>query len=287
MKNRQTDINDDEIRIISSEGGAPLRGKRKKIPAFLWILASIIVVGILAILFFPTGKTEEGVPRIETSEPTIVFENNAGAEMVSPNQFVVRHDTTVNNVGLIILTPHNATPTLEVSNDVLSDSTAVMIVQAADVRGDNGGIVGAYVVKGELVGKGEAKAGFCSIINEEVTVGVADATPLLEQALTTDGYFFRQYPLVVGGQIVENKPKGKSIRRALAEINGTICVVISRDRLTFHDFSQALIDSGVRNAIYLVGGEAYGQYRDADGNVFSYNTPWDRYIDNVNYIVWR
>lgn len=30
----------------------------------------------------------------------------------------------------------------------------------------------------------------------------------------------RQYPLVVGGQIVENKPKGTSKRKALATLNG-------------------------------------------------------------------
>lgn len=155
------------------------------------------------------------------------------------------------------------------------------------MRGDNGGIVGSFVVNGELVSKGEAKAGFCSIINGNVTVGVADATPMFEQALMSDGYFFRQYPLVVGGQIVENKPKGKSIRKALVELDGKISVIVSDERLTFHDFSKALTDVGVSNAIYLVGGDSYGRYMDARGASFTFGSEWDKGIDNVNYIVWR
>ena len=77
-------------------------------------------------------------------------------------------------------------------------------------------IAGAYVVKGELLSKGEAKAGYCSIVNGEVNIGVADATPMLEEALMKDGYFFRQYPLVAGGQLIENKLKGAALRKALA-----------------------------------------------------------------------
>ncbi|MDO5395679.1 MAG: phosphodiester glycosidase family protein [Bacteroidales bacterium] len=287
MSNRQGEINDDEIRIISSKSGSSDKGRHGNIRVILWILASILLIGILAIMFFLTGKTEEDALYKEISEESPIIKNDMTLESISAKAHVIRTDTIADGIGLTILTPQDATPTLEVGNDVLNDSTAVLIVQAADVRKDNGGIAGAYVVKGELLSKGEAKAGFCSIINGEVTVGVADATPMLEQALTSDGYFFRQYPLVVGGQIVENEPKGKYIRRALAEIDGNINVVISRDRLSFHDFSQALIDVGVRKAIYLVGGEAYGRYYDADGNVFTFGSPWDEKIDNVNYMVWR
>lgn len=286
MSNRHGDINDDEIRIISSDSSFPERRKRKKIPVILWILASIILIGILAVLLFPINRSDEE-PYSAIEEQSLVFENKSAVELISPKAYVSRTDTVVDGVGLCILSPHNAAPTLEIGNEVLNDSAAVLIVQAADVRSDNGGIVGSYVVKGELVSKGEAKAGFCSIINGEVTVGVADATPMLEQALTTDGYFFRQYPLVVGGQIVENKPKGKSIRRALAEIDGRTCVIISHKKLSFHDFSRALIDAGARNAIYLVGGGVYGQYRDSTDEVFTFGSPWDSHIDNVNYMVWR
>ena len=288
MNNRHGDINDDEIRIISSGEVKSKEHPRRLLPILLCIVALLLSAVVIGVFFFSSGEVEEddihdGVPE-EQSKATDVSVYNSHA---STRSYTVNRDTVADGVALTILTPVNATPVLEVGNDIFSDSTIVLIAQAADIRGDTGGIVGAFVVNGELVSKGEAKAGFCSIINGEVTVGVADATPMLEQALMTNGYFFRQYPLVVGGQIVENKPKGKSKRRALVELDGRISVVISREKMSFHDFSQALIDIGIRNAIYLVGGGAYGRYVDAEGRSFTFGPEWDKEIDNVNYIVWR
>lgn len=201
--------------------------------------------------------------------------------------FVAISDTLINKTPLTIFKPTNLTPTLHIGTDVLNDSTAKFVVQAADVRGDNGGIVGAYVNKGELISKGQAKSGFCAIIGGKINIGVADATPLLEQALETDGYFFRQYPLVVANQIVENKPKGKSLRKALAELNGEPVVVISREQMTFHDFSQSLVDLGVANAIYLVGGKGFGFAIDSEDRKNEFGRPLNNMLPNTNYIVWR
>ncbi|MDE5976239.1 MAG: phosphodiester glycosidase family protein [Muribaculaceae bacterium] len=201
--------------------------------------------------------------------------------------FCVVKDTTVNDTPLSIITPHNVSPTLEVRYEPEADSTAVLAAMAADVRGDNGMIAGAFVLKGNLLSKGQAKAGFCSIINDKVTIGVADATPMLEAALESEGYFFRQYPLVVGGQPVENRPKGKALRKALAETDGKLSVIISLERLTFHDFSQALADLGVKNAIYLVGGDAPVYYTTEKGERLLYGTPKTSEYEFINYIVWR
>ena len=286
MSNRHGDIKDDEIRIISSRTNSSARGKRRIIPIVLWIFGSMILIGVFAIFFFSVEETESDEFKEEPKQAP-VYAQYDNDEAPTARAYVVRTDTVVGGVMLSILTPVNATPVLEIGNDALKDSTVVMMAQAADVRKDNGGIVGAYVVNGDLVSKGEAKAGFCSIINGEVTLGVADATPMLEQALMNDGYFFRQYPLVVGGQIVENKPKGSSIRKALAEINGDVSIVISQEKITFHEFSQALIDVGAGNAIYLVGGDAYSRYRDADDKSFTIGKAWDNDMGNVNYIVWR
>lgn len=169
----------------------------------------------------------------------------------------------------------------------MRDSTAVLLVPAADIRQDNGAIVGAFVRKGELLSRGKSKAGFCAIINGEITVGVSDASPLLEEAIATEGYFFRQYPLVVGGQIVENKPKGTSKRKALATLNGKTVVVMSTDKLSFHDFSQALVDLGVSNAIYLIGSSSYGFGRTANGDRFIFGKPVENVPENFSFIVWR
>lgn len=288
MSNRHGDINDDEIRIISSGDVKTDKKKRKLLPVVLWVVVSLFLITALGIVFFSSGEIEEERLIEEATEQSIVSTTSVeNSNNPKARAFAIKTDTIVNGIELNIITPNNATPVLEIGNGCLNDSTIILIAQAADIRGDNGGIVGSFVVNGELVSKGEAKAGFCSIINGDVTVGVADATHLFEQALMSDGYFFRQYPLVVGGQIVENKPKGKSIRKALVEMDGKISVVVSRKKLTFHDFSQALADVGVSNAIYLVGGDAYGKYVDADGVSFTFGLEWDKEIDKVNYIVWR
>ena len=71
------------------------------------------------------------------------------------------------------------------------------------------------------------------------------------------------------------------------ELDGKISVIVSHERLTFHDFSKALTDVEVSNAIYLVGGDTYGRFVDAIGVSFTFGREWDKDIDNLNYIVWR
>lgn len=287
MSNRHTDIGEDEIRVISSGNKEqPTKGHKK----FYIALAVIIVLAlscIAAIIFFQ--PEDDDIETMIVEEPIKQSASIVSVVDSLPTEpaYAEKKDTVVNGVGLTIITPRNAVPTLEIGEQVLNDPTVVLAAQAADIRSDNGTIAGACVIGGELISKGCAKAGFCAIINGETTIGVADATPMFEQALSDDGYFFRQYPLVIAGQIVENKPRGKAIRKALAEIGGDIAVVYSHRRLTFHDFSQALVDAGVRNAIYLVGSRSSGFYVDADGNRFSFGNDKRQNIDNINFIVWH
>ncbi|MDE6395842.1 MAG: hypothetical protein K2K84_01055 [Muribaculaceae bacterium] len=291
MSDKHNDINDDEIRVISSstDNRAERKSPRRLI---VWSAVVLALIAVLAVLLVrhctaasehPAEEVSESQPDVEVIVPDAVPEE----EIVVTRGFTSARDTVVDGVGLTILTPRHAVPELVVGDGALRDTSAILVAQAADVRGDNGMIAGAFVVRGELLSRGEAKAGFCSIINGEVTVGVADATPMLEQALMTEGYFFRQFPLVVGGQLVENKPKGRSLRKALAEIDGEICVILSNGRLTFHDFSEALINAGARNAIYLVGSNAAGFYVDSDGQRQTFGTFGDNKWENTNYIVWK
>ncbi len=270
MKVWNGEIQDGEIRVIKSDSSHPREKKRPTLILWLCGIAGLLLIGALAVIFFSAGET---VDEEEVLKGTEISSNRV--EVSSDTQvagYTLKRYMVVNGVKLEILTPYNALPVLAVGNDVLNDSSAVLTIQAADVREDYGAIVGSR---------------FCSIINGETTIGVADASPMFEQTLLSDGYFFRQYPLVVGGQIVENKPKGRSIRKALVEIDGQICVAISENRVSYHDFSQALIDAGASNAIALVGGDSYGTYKDSEGNLFTFGHPWDKSIDNVNYIVWR
>lgn len=291
MSTNREDISDDEIRIISSDklDDSPAvtdehdrsNGSSQRLIVVAVVTIAVAVAILLCFLVFSDSdanrkSVEQHSDAVEKVDTVI---GSAG--------YVEIADTTVCNIPLSIFTPRDATPILSVGPQTLGDPDAVFIVQAADIREDNGEIVGAFVTEGQLVSKGQSKAGFCAIIGGTPIIGVADSTPYLEQALDTEGYFFRQYPLVVGNQVVENKPKGKAVRRALAEINGRIIVIMSRQRETFHDFAKAIADLGASNAIYLVGASAYGFARDGAGNRIEFGSFDSDAPENTNYIVWR
>lgn len=275
MNRKNIDIDDNEIRIISPKGrgGSRLRLRR----LFYAVACAAVVLVAVAYALFWSGDDATG-----SNELTVT---QAAAAPVAKKGYVEIADTVAGDVALIVLIPREATPQLHIGADVLQQSDVVMAMPAADLRADNGEVVGACVIEGRLVSRGQAKSGFCAIIGGKVTIGAADATPFFEKAIETDGYFFRQYPLVVGNQLVENKPKGRSLRKALAEWHGRTVVVLSRSRLTFHDFAQALVDLGVSNAIYLVGSEASGFAVDASGRRMEWSEakPFLR----THYIIWR
>lgn len=294
-----SEINDDEIRIIkSNNNNGPQENGDNDDPQGnggngnrLWLIiavALILAASVVGVVrsWIEDCDMEESLP--EATAPQKPADKAQPQVMYGGKAFAVARDTVAGDVKLSIITPVNAVPTLEMGNGALSDTTVVLASQAADVRSDNGNIVGAYIINGELLSKGEAKGGFCAIIRGEITIGVTTATPLFEQALSDDGCFFRQYPLVAGGQLVENRPKGNSIRKALADIGGKTSIIVSHDRLTFNEFSQALVDIGVNNAVYLVGGGSYTIYRDEDGNrhILKHDRSY-REGKSINYIVWR
>lgn len=282
------DIDDNEIRIITSQKEEPVAHpvpprkpkRRYTVPAII-VLAAIVafLIWICGNAFWKRSQHQSGTGGSNVG-------NTAKADSIS-KAFVEISDTTIHGVSLTVLRPVGGTPTLAVGPGPLADTAAVLVMPAADVRSDNGAIVGAYVVQGQLLSKGYSKSGFCAIIGGTPIIGVADATPYLEQALESGGYFFRQYPLVVGNQLVENKPKGRSFRKALAEWNGTTVVVLSRSRLTFHDFAQTLVYMGVTNAIYLVGSEAFGFAVDAGGDRIEFGKEVPSLSVCANYIIWR
>ena len=107
-----------------------------------------------------------------------------------------------------------------------------------------------------------------------------------------NGYFFRQYPLVKDGLVIDNEPKGKSIRRAICDRQGEIFMVETGTTESFHDFAQALADLGVDQAVYIVGSSAYGWAVDEAGTTHefgedNYDTGRRRMPKNTSYIVWR
>ena len=147
-------------------------------------------------------------------------------------------------------------------------------------------------MKGKPLSWGLSKKGFCAVIDGKVTIGVAENSSLFEEATEKGGYFFRQYPLVSDGTLVENEPKGKSIRRAICDRQGEIFMVECLSRESYHDFAQALVDLHVTQAISLVGSSAYGWAVDHEGQFHELGLQSNRSFYRkskyqISHVVWR
>ena len=274
---------EDEVYFLGSS-----KGRRKKDSSLKWILtgAGIIVLLVAVWLLFFTQRQQldfDDNPEATTIQYNTVVDNS-GAER---NGYIEVLEETVNDVPLFVYLPRHSELSLQVGMPDKTDSSMVFVAQAADIRADNLDIVGDFVLKGKQIARGKAKQGFCAIINNEIIIGDEEETPLLLKAINQNGYFFRQYSLVKKGKLIENNPKNKSIRRALAVRNNQIIVVESRSRESLHDFSQALIDIGVSDAIYLVGSTTYGWYRNQQQSFVEFGIEQEGQPPNTNYIVWR
>lgn len=302
------DIRDDQIRVIGSGVRKKPLLRRRWVRVSLFLLALAVIV-LLALLWGGKSRKQsvgEPVAAVEEIEPALFEPVEVSVELEETVQttalgnradsiapgYVEFRDTLINDIPLRLFIPHNADMSLHIGKMDYSDTTVVYAAQAADVRADNGGIVGAFVLKGEPLAWGLSKKGYCASINGVVSVGVADNSPLFEQATEQGGYFFRQYPLVSDGVIVENEPKGKSIRRGICDRRGEIFMVETGSAESFHDFSQALVDLGVDQAVYLVGSSAYGWAVNESGDVYefgdrNYYGGRRKQPKNTSYIVWR
>ena len=300
-KQRYDDISDDEIRIIG-DSKEPRNIKRLVILALVVVA---VVAGVVALVvarpntaLTENNETEEQIP-IYGEEPEPVVDVVVDTEHFSrikvaggERAFTELRDTTINDVPLRLYIPHNAQLSLHVGKMDREDEDVVYTAEAAFIRADNHAILGAFVLKGEPLAWGLSMRGYCASIDGEVTVGVADNSPLFEEAINRGGYFFRQYPLVDNGVFVANEPKNKSVRRAICERRGEIFMIESLTKESFHDFTQALVDLGVDNAVNLAGSEAYGWAIDRDGVKHEFGTPnfytgRGKMPKNTNYLVWR
>lgn len=287
---KNNDINEDEIRVI----GNSHRGGDKKPPyVVIACSAAAILLIIVLLIVFGHNRNGKGTPtpppednEVETQDPSVQGQWMRNDDSRLPAA-TLRSDTTIDGIRLMVLRPMNAVPKLCIGPIDENDNSIILASMAADIRRDNGKIVGAFVCEGEPKAWGLSKKGYCAIINGNMAIGVAENSPYFEQATETQGYFFRQYPAVSQGKPQANNPENKSIRRAVCSYKGDIAIIVSLDRELMNDFSNALAKMGVENAVFLIGGSAHGWYIDSEGNKvpLSDESPWNN--PNINYLYFQ
>lgn len=298
------EINDNEIRIIigslqeapkdqivNQVDNHPPKIHRARV--WVLILTAMAVISIIAVItvYFLRIYDKEEVALFEPEISTYIQEHPLKDWLYSYDSIgniagCVIKDTTVNDIAIRIYYPVNVRAALQIGTQCLDDSQTVLAFQAADIRADNMKIVGAFVEKGKPIAWGLSKKGYCAIIEDVITVGMADNSPLFEEATYKEGYFFRQYPLVADGKPQHSELRSQTIRRSLCDIDEHIVVIETQDRASMHDFSLLLSDIGVNNAIYLIGSDAYGVAMDTDGNKYKIGTKAPKVYKYINYIYW-
>lgn len=308
MNRLEDNTQDTDFRVLRPRDAVDGYGIREDVPELKrrntswWTVAVIVIAFLIAVGAIIIGLKICGTAefsRTDNEEIQYIYEpepqNDSETEQFigtvtdSTGEAFTEHvSRTVNDIDLNIYIPHGAKAELAVGTPDSTDSSIILAAQAADIRADNGKIVGAFVLRGKPVSWGLSKKGFVAIIDDEISIGVAENSPLFEEATEKDGYFFRQYPLVSEGRAIDNEPKGKAIRKAICDRNGEIMVIMSAGRESFHDFAQALADFGVDNAVYLVGSDhSYGFCRDGQGRFIPFSQKLRDSRKYENYIVWR
>lgn len=292
--NIKDNMSDDEIRILGGEQNppipshpnAPSTGDNRERRLFYFIIALIIVAIIVLAGILIHSKTDTSNDSDPTTTDSIKTSSESTTTVASsPNACLIINDTIINDIPLRIIIPQNCQMNLHWGKLPLNDDI-LLAMPAADIRRDIDAPTGAFVTNGEIIAKGHAKYGFCAIIGDKITIGRQRETPLFERCIEENGSFFRQYSLVSNGELMEIAPKGKSLRRALCYANGEILVVLTLDKESFHDFSQALVDLKVQEALSLSGGDSFLKYTDTTGNSITQGKSFTKRSKSENYLIW-
>ena len=160
------DIDDDEIRIIGNENHPATPPRRPFWRRWwFWVICAVVWLSLALVIYFVAkGGSRPHHEGYDTED--LELAGPAETDAVAPTLVksapatVMERDTVVNDVPLRLRTPVNALPELVVGIPDSTDEHLVLVLQAADIRADNHGIVGAFVRKGELLSRGVAKRGF-------------------------------------------------------------------------------------------------------------------------------
>lgn len=167
------------------------------------------------------------------------------------------------------------------------DSSIYLITRSSDHKLINNKkeIIGDFIIEGEELAKSNWRAGFMIMENGNAQIGVSRSSKIFKHAIETKGSMFRQFALVSGGVKCSKQfeLKGKVTRCAYAIRDDKLYFIETVNPETMHGFSDALVELGFIDAIYITGGSQPDLfYRKEDG------TSHGEYIDPKPHdlIVW-
>lgn len=280
-----TEFRDDEIEILGprrplqeSETGGEEPSPKSSRRWLLWCLLALLLalVAVVAYFWLSAGPEYQAPsPIVEKKQEFSELQHKA--EQASPldsilERRIVREEKVVNDLKLNIYLLQNlkAGLSLGLPKDSL-ERGMLMLIQAADVRGDNRDVLGECIIDGKTLTRGKKPLGYVAFLSGKISLGVDSTSTMYESLQMAGGSMFRQYSLVSKATMQSNNIKGQNYRRALATRGEQIYLIESADKLSVHDFSEALQDLGLDEAIFL------RRYDDRDMPLYyreSTKAPW-------------
>lgn len=113
-----------------------------------------------------------------------------------------------------------------------------------------------------------------------------DPEGAIKEASENGGSGFMQFGIIQDGEVVYSFSRTRCYR-VMAELNGNVCIIDSKEMMNFNDFIEELKELNVTNALYMDMGAGwnYSWYRRTNGKVktlFNLKVPWSH-----NWVVFR
>ena len=286
-------ISEDDFRVLGQPEKKRFNKKKVIIALFTFIALLFCVAIIMLSLQKPTVKP------VSEQLDEFLDKQSDDLKLSYAEKLDIKIDDTIDELNLTLYVPRNAIPALTIGTpDTFLTKEAVLAFRAANLHPDSS-LVDCFVCDGVVLQPDTVlppvHKGFCAIIDNVITIGTAESTPLFEKAVETKGSFFRQHSLVADGKATANMKgevyKTKTFRRALCQRGDKVFAVACED-ISMHGLAQVLVNLGVDNAIYLIGGHNQktfnGWWRDKKDDIELFRKT-DEYIKYKleNYIVWK
>ena len=171
----------------------------------------------------------------------------------------------------------------------LEDERLYLVTRSADYRyqQEEQIIIGDYILSGEELQHNSWRAGYFSVVDGHAEMGIGRRPEMRDYVMDHHGSMFRQFALVSAGVkcVSQYRLKGKVTRCAYARMpNNDLYFVETRYPETLYGFSDALIEYGFVDAIYVTGGSQKNLfYRDCKGQRHG------DYVDDSKHhmVVWK
>lgn len=229
-------------------------------------IIATIVIAIIAIIATFAAIRRFTAPRSTAADPALA----ALAEPFEPQALGVEPvSDTILGVPMDFYPLQGLRAGLERELPDPADSSLVLFFRSADYHPD-GRALDPVIVRGEYADykPAEGRDGYAAVSpSGRLVIGIHSGPEVENWARENGGDFFRQQVLLTDGELPrEFLLHGKVQRAAIASaVDGSLFYVVTPERESMYDFTDALREYGFVDAIYITGGDAYTFHRAPSG----------------------